>query len=241
MPSPRLPLTLIVAATPSLGIGRAGTLPWPPLKSEMAYFARVTKRVPSSFLQGPKTVVSDPQNAIKEKQWLKNVVVMGRKTWESIPPRFRPLRGRVNVIVSGRGVLDGIAQVTDKGEGIAQEGRDEVLVFPSLERAVEGLEERRGENEGFVPARVFVIGGEMLYRAALAMAQTRYVLLTKVGREFECDAFFPVNLEGEEGKERGWERKGREELSAFVGEEVGEREREEVDGGVDFEFCLFER
>ena len=46
-------LTLIVAATRNMGIGRAGTLPWTGLKKEMAYFARVTKRV------GPK-----PSNGI---------------------------------------------------------------------------------------------------------------------------------------------------------------------------------
>lgn len=37
-------LTLIVAATSKMGIGRGGTLPWTGLKKEMAYFARVTKR-----------------------------------------------------------------------------------------------------------------------------------------------------------------------------------------------------
>jgi dihydrofolate reductase len=37
-------LTLIVAATNKMGIGKAGTLPWTGLKKEMAYFARVTKR-----------------------------------------------------------------------------------------------------------------------------------------------------------------------------------------------------
>ncbi|SPQ22326.1 b46ea2bc-b198-4e1c-9e17-e06e857611d8 [Thermothielavioides terrestris] len=44
---PSLPdLTLIVAATQQMGIGRHGTLPWTGLKKEMAYFARVTKRLP---------------------------------------------------------------------------------------------------------------------------------------------------------------------------------------------------
>lgn len=37
-------LTLIVAATNNMGIGKAGKLPWTGLKKEMAYFARVTKR-----------------------------------------------------------------------------------------------------------------------------------------------------------------------------------------------------
>ena len=43
---PPLELTLVVAATRDMGIGRAGTLPWTGLKKEMAYFARVTKRLP---------------------------------------------------------------------------------------------------------------------------------------------------------------------------------------------------
>jgi dihydrofolate reductase len=44
-----LELNLIVAVTAkNMGIGRAGGLPWTGLKKEMAYFARVTKRVPSS-------------------------------------------------------------------------------------------------------------------------------------------------------------------------------------------------
>lgn len=41
-------LTLVVAATRQMGIGRNGTLPWTGLRKEMAYFARVTKRLPAS-------------------------------------------------------------------------------------------------------------------------------------------------------------------------------------------------
>lgn len=44
-------LTLVVAATRNMGIGRRGTLPWTGLKKEMAYFARVTKRSPSPLVQ----------------------------------------------------------------------------------------------------------------------------------------------------------------------------------------------
>jgi dihydrofolate reductase len=47
-------LTLIVAATNKMGIGRANTLPWIGLKKEMAYFARVTKRAPPGVSTNPK-------------------------------------------------------------------------------------------------------------------------------------------------------------------------------------------
>jgi dihydrofolate reductase len=79
-PAHPLALTLILAATPTLGIGRAGTLPWPQLRKEMAYFKRVTSRVVGGSSSGGRERC--------------NAVVMGRKTWESIPPRFRPLEGR---------------------------------------------------------------------------------------------------------------------------------------------------
>lgn len=45
---PSLELTLVLAATRDMGIGLRGTLPWAGLKKEMAYFARITKRLPPS-------------------------------------------------------------------------------------------------------------------------------------------------------------------------------------------------
>jgi dihydrofolate reductase len=71
-------LTIIVAATKSNGIGQSGKLPWR-LSKEIAYFARVTSSAPEGQ---------------------RNAVIMGRKTWESIPANFRPLSKRFNVVVS---------------------------------------------------------------------------------------------------------------------------------------------
>lgn len=74
---------LIVAATEDLGIGFQGTLPWR-IPKDMAFFKHVTTHVPRDF-NGPSG---------------RNAVIMGRVTWESIPPRFRPLPDRFNIIVS---------------------------------------------------------------------------------------------------------------------------------------------
>ena len=65
------------------GIGKDGGLPWR-LKGEMTYFRNVTSYVPDD----------------EQKQGARNAVIMGRKTWESIPPRFRPLGGRINIVIS---------------------------------------------------------------------------------------------------------------------------------------------
>lgn len=96
-----LELTLVLAATRSMGIGANGTLPWTGLKKEMAYFARVTKRLPPhvyrllSALRLHSSLMPEQASANAV-----NAVVMGRKTWDSIPPKFRPLKGRLNIVIS---------------------------------------------------------------------------------------------------------------------------------------------
>ena len=71
-------LTLIVAATTKNGIGRGGTMPWH-IPKDLAYFSRVTTSAPIGQA---------------------NAVLMGRKTWESIPNKFRPLKKRINIVLS---------------------------------------------------------------------------------------------------------------------------------------------
>ena len=62
---------------------RDNSLPWR-LKSEMAHFSRVTKAVASG------------------SEGKTNAVIMGRKTWDSIPKKFRPLPGRLNIVLSSQ-------------------------------------------------------------------------------------------------------------------------------------------
>jgi len=209
MPPPKLSLTLIVAATsPALGIGSKGSLPWR-LKSEMWYFARVTTRLLAHHATTP------PTHDAREAQ---NAVIMGRKTWESIPAKFRPLKGRVNVVLSRSGSVEGAEIVVD-----------------SLEAAVEKLQEE-GKAQGI--GRAFVIGGATVYEKALGLENTKAILMTKVHKDYECDTFWPVDLDGEEGVRQGWKRKSKKELETFIGEEVEERMQE---GDVEFEYCLYER
>lgn len=201
-------LTLILAATPSLGIGKNGTLPWPQLKKEMGYFARVTKRVSSPQSSGVRKV---------------NAVLMGRKTWDSIPPKFRPLKDRLNIVITRK--AEEFEATLDKRSNV--EGP---MVASGIIDALAQLEGNTEEVD-----RVFVIGGASVYQTALELPQTRYVLLTKIRREFECDTFFSVDLE----ESAVWRRTGREELRGFTGEEAREEVVEEQ--GVEFEFCLYER
>jgi len=260
MPPPLPPLALIVATTPSLGIGLHGTLPWPPLKADLAFFARVTKRV----LPPPHPTHTSQNGSSKSR---KNAVIMGRKTWESIPAKFRPLRGRINVVVSRRVEALGLPA----GEAGGKEGP--VFGAGSVEEGVRMLQRRypssgadtvgqmtsqqegegkalgRNKEEGTVElGRIFVIGGAEIYGLALRMPDAKRILWTRLRGEWECDAFFPGGVllgegegeGGDEGKdEGGWFRRSKEELEEWVGEEgVGGVKRE---GEVEFEVFMVER
>ncbi|KAB8349695.1 hypothetical protein FH972_023711 [Carpinus fangiana] len=205
---PMKPLTLIVAATRTMGIGNKGTLPWPLLKHEMAYFARTTKRAPPG---------ADPA--------AQNAVIMGRRTWDSIPAKFRPLTGRLNVVLS-------------RAPGLQAQVGDAALVESSLAAALRRLDEL--DAQGRV-GRVFVIGGGSVYAEALGegAARATRVLLTRVKTEFECDTRFPLDVESRAAKALGWERCAQDELDGFVGESVDSGDRSE--GGVDYEFTLYKR
>ena len=91
-------------------------------------------------------------------------VIMGRRTWESLPEKFRPLPGRLNVVVS----------------------RDPDYVPPgamlagSLEEAIEGA----GDTD-----EAFIIGGAELYRHALPFVDRMY--LTEIATDFAGDTWFP--------------------------------------------------
>lgn len=92
-------------------------------------------------------------------------VVMGRKTWDSLPARFRPLPGRRNIVVTHNAEW--------QAEGAEAAG--------SLEAA---LALAAGSP------KVYVIGGAQLYAAALPLADE--LVLTEIDADLEADTFFPA-------------------------------------------------
>ena len=111
-------ISLIAAVAKNLAIGKDGQLLWH-LPEDMRYFRETTRGKP---------------------------VIMGRKTWESLPDVFRPLPGRRNIVISRNPAYD--------APGATLAG--------SLEEAV-----RLAQDD----AEVFVIGGAEIYRQALPLAQ----------------------------------------------------------------------
>ena len=132
-------ISIVVAAADNNAIGAKGRLLWR-LSKDMQYFKEVT--------------------------WGHHVL-MGRKTWDSIPPKFSPLPGRTNIIVT-------------RQEGFVCEG---CLVVKSVEEGIE-LARNAGEQE------LMIIGGGEIYKQALPL--TNKIYLTKVHHTFtDADTFFP--------------------------------------------------
>ena len=130
-------LNLIFARARNGVIGKDNNLPWH-LPEDLAHFKQTTLGQP---------------------------VVMGRKTWESLPPKFRPLPGRTNIVVTRQ-----------------QDWHDTgAVVAHSIEEAVQQCAS---------DAQVWVIGGAEVYAQAMPLA-TRAVV-TEIEADFEGDAFAPT-------------------------------------------------
>lgn len=130
-------VSLVAAVARGGVIGRAGSIPWR-LPEDVAHFKELTTG---------------------------HAVVMGRKTWDSIPERFRPLPGRRNMVVT-------------RNPEWQAEGAQRAS---SLEEALELLVDE---------AHVFVVGGAEIYAAALPFADE--LVLTEIDLEAEGDTHFPA-------------------------------------------------
>ena len=95
-------------------------------------------------------------------------VIMGRKNFESIPHKYRPLPNRTNIVITRRSDY--------KAEGC--------IVVHSVEEALE-VAKNNGDNEAFI------IGGGQIYRIALEKDLVDKIYITKVHHSFDGDTFFP--------------------------------------------------
>ncbi len=129
-------LHLIFARAANGVIGMAGTMPWH-LPEDLAHFKRTTLGCP---------------------------VIMGRKTWDSIPAKFRPLPGRLNVVVTRQ--------------------RDWQATGASVAHSLPQATALCGNASD-----VWIMGGADIYAQALPLAETAVV--TEINATFEGDAFAP--------------------------------------------------
>lgn len=142
-------IAIIVAMDEKRGIGKDNGLLWH-LPEDMKFF---------------KNTTTD------------NIVVMGRKNYESIPEKYRPLPNRENVILT--------RNKDYKAEGC--------LVFHSFDEILKHYEDEEEKT-------MFIIGGGEIYKLALEKDIVDEMYITKVEKTYDADTFFPeINL-------RDWRR-----------------------------------
>lgn len=162
---------IIVAVDRSNGIGKEGSLPWS-LPGDLAYFRELTSKTRDASRR--------------------NAVIMGRKTWESIPEKFKPLKSRLNIVLS-RSFADEANHKNDSGTAnlAATAKKFEltpgVLSASSLSHAMDIVTSMSSELE-----TVFVIGGGQVYAEALSHPACSAVHLTRIDADYGCDTFFPA-------------------------------------------------
>ncbi|NIC40951.1 dihydrofolate reductase [Aquabacterium sp. A08] len=138
-------INLIYARAANGVIGRDNAMPWH-LPQDLAHFRRHTQGCP---------------------------VVMGRATWESLPARFRPLPGRLNLVLT---------RDPQRAAALQAEG---AVPVDSLEAAL-----ARCRAQTPAPAEVWVMGGAQIYAQAEPLAQR--ALVTEIDRVYDGDAHAPT-------------------------------------------------
>ncbi len=131
-------ISIIAAIAKNRVIGKANDLPWR-LPDDMKFFMETTSG---------------------------HHVIMGRKNYESLPEKFRPLPNRTNIVLTRQNnfTAQGCVIVNNLNDGVQ-------------------LAKKAGEKE------LFMMGGAEIYKLALPMTDTLY--LTEIDAEIEGDTFFP--------------------------------------------------
>lgn len=136
----------IAAIDSERGLGKDGDLPWH-LPGDLKHFATTTKST------------RDPQR--------QNAVIMGRITCQSIPEKYWPLAGRINIVIT-------------RDASFTREG---AIVCSDLESALAAASEAES---------IFVVGGGQIYGLAIEHPGCEELILTRIAHSYGCDAFFPA-------------------------------------------------
>lgn len=139
-------ISCIVAVDRNQGIGLNGSMPWPRLSGDMRWF---------------------------KEQTIDQIVIMGRKTWESIGSKNLP--NRINIVLSST--------------FIEQADR----CFSETDRALDFC-------KAFYPyKKIYIIGGSAIYQHYLDIVDRFYV--TEIDEDYQCDTFFDLNYVKENCKD----------------------------------------
>jgi len=157
-------ISIVVCVDVDNGISKNGQIPWK-FKKDLKLFKNLTE----------KSI--NPIDNIDNSIIKPNVVIMGRKTYEDIPEKYRPLSNRINIILTSNKDYNN--------------ENSNIIVKTSIIDILQYLQENKKEfNE------VFIIGGSSIYKQFLDLKIVNTLYVTKVYNSFSCDNHFYSKLIG---------------------------------------------
>ena len=161
-PETSLPFELVVAHDSKFGIAAGGNIPWR-LPTDMRHFRKVTTDAPEGTI---------------------NAVFMGRKTWQTLPVKFRPLPDRLNVVLTAKGEI---------ASEIYSLNRRNIWCASDLDHMFLTLDFYKGMFVGGIKSlhKIFCIGGAEIYRQALQDPACVTIHSTVIHGDQSCDQFIP--------------------------------------------------
>ena len=163
----KIPFDMIVACDRNNGIGINNQLPWR-LPADMKYFRELT--IGSKHQKEVAASVREKLSKEASTERDRNAVIMGRKTWHSIPDKFKPLADRLNIVLTRN------RDYQLPGNVRSSSSLDDALEIAACEHSSD----------------IFLIGGSHIYTEGLAHTSCRRLYITQVLASFDCDVFFPI-------------------------------------------------
>ena len=139
--------SIILAVDSKWWVWKDGSMPWK-LPTDLQYFRYITTQT--------------------EKQWKRNAVIMWRKTWDSLPNKFKPLDDRHNIVISRQKKLV----------------HHNVSTMLGIEQALSFAWNRSDID------KIFIIGGANIYAQSIHHDKLQNIYLTRIEKDFDCDVFF---------------------------------------------------
>jgi dihydrofolate reductase len=141
---------IIAAIDEKSGIGQSQCLPWS-FKKDFKHFSEITKQSP------PNT---------------KNAIVMGRKTWDSLPNGA--LAGRDNLVLTSKHADHNCSRETSN-----------LFFFNEFDSIYEFC---KGQDYHIV----WIIGGSSIYNYYISQSYIDELVITRINAQYECDTYFPT-------------------------------------------------
>jgi dihydrofolate reductase/thymidylate synthase len=188
--APKLYYNMIVAVSKNKGIGLKGKMPWN-IPNDMKHFKDVTSKVISTnetffqslnnnFTFSSKEFIYQNMKDKFAQSNKKNLVIMGRNTWDSLPEKFQPLPDRINVILSSNEKFH---------KKISNKNNKELFTADSIDSVFKLANELKIKN---LMNEIFVIGGSKVYAEFLENYPElcKVIFQTNIEKEYESDTFF---------------------------------------------------